>query len=66
VLIVEKLRSNEVGWFPARGSYEEAVLTWYEQIEQSFRRRDLEAQRMVPEPSARRSAELQTEGAGAD
>ena len=42
---VEKLRSREAGWFPARGSYEEAVLSWYEQIELSFRRRELEAQR---------------------
>jgi hypothetical protein len=38
-------RTDEGGWFPLRGSYEEAVLSWYEQIEMSFRRRELEAQR---------------------
>ncbi len=42
---MDRIRTNEVGWFPARGSYEEAVLSWHEQIDQSFRRRDLEAQR---------------------
>lgn len=48
---MDRERSNGVqaGWFPARGSYEEAVLTWHEQIEQSFRRRDQEAQRTAPE-----------------
>ena len=29
------------GWFPLRGSWEEAVLSWNEQIESSFRRREL-------------------------
>ena len=37
--------TTEAGWFPLRGSYEEAVLSWYEQVEMSFRRRALEAQR---------------------
>ena len=41
---MEKLRSNEMGWLPAKDSYEEAVLSWYEQIELSFRRRELEVQ----------------------
>ncbi len=42
---MEKGRVTDNGWFPQRGSYEEAVLSWYEQIEASFRRRELEAQR---------------------
>jgi hypothetical protein len=42
---MEKGRATEGGWFPLRGSYEEAVLSWHEQIEASFRRRELEAQR---------------------
>ncbi len=50
---MDKIRTNEVGWFPARGSYEEAVLSWHEQIDQSFRRRDLEAQRTGSEPRSR-------------
>jgi len=37
----------EAGWFPLRGSYEEAVLSWYEQVELSFRRRALESQRIA-------------------
>ena len=28
------------GWFPLRGSWEEAVLSWNEQVEISFRRRE--------------------------
>ena len=35
----------DAGWNPLRGSYEEAVLSWYEQVEMSFRRRALEARR---------------------
>jgi hypothetical protein len=42
---MEKGRATEGGWFPLRSSYEEAVLSWHEQIEASFRRRELEAQR---------------------
>lgn len=42
---MEKGRATEGGWFPLRGSYEEAVLNWYEQIEASFRRRELYTQR---------------------
>jgi hypothetical protein len=38
----------ETGWLPLRDSYEEAVLTWYEQIENSFRRREQDARRPVP------------------
>ena len=44
-----KAQSNEVVWPPLQGSYEEAVLSWQEQIEMSFRRRELEAQRERPE-----------------
>jgi len=47
---MEKGRVTEGGWFPLRGSYEEAVLSWYEQIEASFRRRELEAQRSSQDP----------------
>ena len=42
---MEKQGSVEPGWFPLRGSYEEAVLSWHEQVESSFRRHALEAQR---------------------
>lgn len=63
---MERARTNEAGWSPARGSYEEAVLTWYEQIDESFRRRELAAQRAVQEPEARQSAESQSPGATAD
>lgn len=50
---MDRIRTTEVGWFPAQGSYEEAVLSWQEQIDQSFRRRDLEAQRTGSEPRVR-------------
>ena len=53
---MEKGRAPNGGWFPMRGSYEEAVLSWYEQIEMSFRRRELEAQRADQE-----TRRLQTE-----
>jgi len=49
--MMERRRGEEVGWSPTRGSYEEAVLSWHEQIELSFRRRELAAQRAVEEPS---------------
>ena len=38
-------RVTETGWAPLQDSYEEAVLTWYEQIETSFRRRRLDSHR---------------------
>ena len=41
--------ANETGWFPAKGSYEEAVLSWQEQIERSFRRRELAAEQAPEE-----------------
>jgi hypothetical protein len=41
----ENGRATETGWAPLQDSYEEAVLTWYEQIETSFRRRRLDSHR---------------------
>ncbi len=52
-----KAQSNEVMWPPLQGSYEEAVLSWHEQIEMSFRRRELEAQRERPEGTPRQEVE---------
>lgn len=47
----DKGRSIETGWLPLRDSYEEAVLSWYEQIENSFRRHEQEPRRFGgPEP----------------
>jgi len=66
VCTVEKLRSKETGWFPARDSYEEAVLSWYEQIELSFRRRELEAQRRGQDSWPGEAAEAQSPGGEAD
>ncbi len=43
----EKGRSIDTGWLPLRDSYEEAVLNWYEQVENSFRRRELEPRRIA-------------------
>lgn len=43
----EKGRSIETGWLPLRDSYEEAVLNWYEQVENSFRRREEESRRIA-------------------
>ncbi len=61
-----KVRSSEAGWFPVQGSYEESVLTWHEQIDQSFRRRSLEAQRTGSETRSRLRTEAQTTGIVAD
>ena len=33
-------RSVQTGWVPRVGSYEEAVLSWHEQVEASFRQRE--------------------------
>ena len=52
-----RTQSNEVVWQPLRGSYEEAVLSWHEQIEMSFRRREMEAQSEMP-PGALRQEEV--------
>jgi len=32
-----KMLDTNLGWFPLRGSYEEAVLSWDEQIARKFR-----------------------------
>ncbi len=45
----EDARTVEVGWPPLRDSYEESVLTWYEQVENSFRRQEQESQPRIRE-----------------
>jgi len=55
-----RTQSNEVVWPPLQGSYEEAVLSWHEQIEMSFRRRELESQRERPEGAPREEAGTQS------
>ena len=61
--MVERTREGEVGWFPAKGSYEEAVLSWQEQIEMSFRRRELGARRAVLGPPDSEAVESERPGA---
>jgi hypothetical protein len=56
---MEKGRATEAGWFPLQGSYEEAVLSWYEQIESSFRRREMEARRAEQEARRVQSGDSQ-------
>lgn len=63
---MDRSRNGNVGWFPVRGSYEEAVLSWQEQIDQSFRRRDLEAQRTGSEPKSRHESTASSAGIVAD
>ena len=63
---MDRARNSSAGWFPARGSYEEAVLSWHEQIDQSFRRRDLEAQRTGLEPQSRQDSSSRSTGIAAD
>ena len=43
----------DVGWSPLQDSYEESVLSWYEQVEMSFRRRQLDAERTGHEARTR-------------
>jgi hypothetical protein len=43
----ENARVPAAGWLPLRDSYEEAVLTWYEQVENSFRRRERDSGRAL-------------------
>jgi hypothetical protein len=50
---VEKIRVGEGSWSPAEGSYEEAVLSWQEQIEASFRRREFGPQKASQEPRSK-------------
>jgi len=59
---MEKGRVTEAGWFPLQGSYEEAVLSWYEQIESSFRRRELEARKADQEARRLRGNDRQPVG----
>jgi hypothetical protein len=35
-------RGSQAEWHPLRGSWEESVLTWNEQVDLSFRRQDHE------------------------
>jgi hypothetical protein len=63
---VDRERISNTGWYPLRGSYEEAVLTWHEQIDQSFRRRDLEAQRTGADIRPRYEVSPKMTGAIAD
>ena len=39
-----KMMETGLGWYPLRGSWEEAVLSWNEQVEKSFRMRKINAQ----------------------
>ncbi|MBN1460814.1 MAG: hypothetical protein JXA57_14880 [Armatimonadetes bacterium] len=63
---MDRIRNTEVGWSPAQGSYEEAVLSWQEQIDQSFRRRYLESQRTGSESQVRSEATIRSTSAVAD
>jgi hypothetical protein len=56
----ERPKVVETAWRPAGGSYEEAVLSWHEQIESSFRRRDIDAQRQDLEARDSESAATRT------
>jgi len=59
-------RASDVAWAPLRESYEEAVLNWYEQIESSFRRRRLEANKSQAEVKPRREVLVTTGQAAFD
>jgi hypothetical protein len=49
-------RSVQTGWVPRVGSYEEAVLSWHEQVEASFRQREAVATKTrVPKSDGRLS-----------
>jgi hypothetical protein len=58
-------RSGETGWAARHGSWEESVLSWHEQIDEAFRRRqargmvDLDAitPARTPQPRPRSLAE---------
>jgi hypothetical protein len=53
--MTEKLQgvTTEPGWSPLQGSYEEAVLSWYEQVDMSFRRHALDQRRAAQESRVR-------------
>ena len=43
-------KSSRDGWVPLQGSWEEAVLSWHEQVQTAFRRhRDAEGTLAVPD-----------------
>jgi hypothetical protein len=42
------LNASPTGWRPATESWEESVLSWHEQIEVAFRRRDETGERSGP------------------
>jgi hypothetical protein len=46
-------RDSQPGWYPLRGSWEESVLTWNEQVDSSFRRRDQERTTAAKEATER-------------
>jgi hypothetical protein len=50
---MDRQAATEVSWSPLQGSYEEAVLSWYEQVEMSFRRRQIESERTGHEARTR-------------
>ncbi len=52
---MELTQTYDGGWRPARGSYEEAVLSWQEQIERA-RERQQEAELAAPDTLPRREA----------
>ena len=35
----KQLELQNIGWLPAYGSWEEAVVSWHEQVETAFRRK---------------------------
>lgn len=49
-------RDSQPGWYPLRGSWEESVLTWNEQVNSSFRRRDQERIATAKEGAQRAAA----------
>ncbi|MFB3879949.1 MAG: hypothetical protein ACE149_01735 [Armatimonadota bacterium] len=52
---METTQTLDVGWHPARGSYEEAVLSWQEQIERVRASRQQEDGRAGAEAVTRRT-----------
>jgi hypothetical protein len=48
---------SKTGWLPVQGSYEESVMSWHEQIELSFRRRDPAVRQMSSDSASRRQAQ---------
>ena len=49
-------RDSQPGWYPLRGSWEESVLTWNEQVNSSFRRRDQERAAAAKDAEGRAAA----------